>query len=182
MDQRDDGRLEDVFEDLEQQAAGMEMAERDAELADRVRGEYAAVTLADRVHASLGREVSLVLLGGETVAGLLADAGRDWCAVTPGHGRTWLVRLAAVAQAGGLSRRSLPEAARPVVARRGFGSAVHALAEESGDVLVHAATGSPVRGRVARIGSDFLEVEPAQDRVGVSVLVSTEQVRAVTTG
>ncbi|HEU4512821.1 MAG TPA: hypothetical protein VFR87_06925 [Nocardioidaceae bacterium] len=182
MEQRDSGRLEDVFEDLEQQAAGIELVERDAELADRARGEYAAVTLADRVHASLGRRVVLVLLGGESVTGELVDAGRDWCAVTSSQGRSWLVRLAAVAQAGGLSPRSLPEAARPVLARRGFASALHRFAEESWDLLLHVATGSPLRGRIVRVGADFVEVELAHTRSGAPVLVATESVRAVTAG
>lgn len=180
MEQDDSGRLGDVFEDLEQQAAGIELAQRDAELADRARGEYAAVTLADRVHASVGRQVSLVLVGGETVAGELVEAGRDWCAVSSSQERTRLVRLAAVAQAGGLSARSLPEAARPVLARLGFGAAVHRLAEGSLDLVLSVDTGSSLRVRLVRVGADFLEARLAAD--GMSVLIATGSVNAVAAG
>lgn len=177
-----DRRLDDVFEDLEQQAAGLGLAERDAELADRARGEYAAVTMADRVHASLGRQVRLALLGGEKVDGELVDAGVDWCAVTSAQGRAWLVRLAAVAQATGLSSRSLPAAARPVAARLGFGSALHRFAEDDPELLLHLATGPSQRVRLVRVGADFVEVEPADEGRGTAVLVATGSIRAVSGG
>lgn len=149
-----------LFEDLEQQAAGFHLAERDAELADRARGEYAAVSFASRVHASLGREVALTIGGGEVVEGTLLQAGVDWCRLS-GVGRTWLVRLGGVVTARGMSARALPEAARPAVARLTFGSALHRLAEESAEVLLHVETVGGLRVRVLRIGADFVEVEPA---------------------
>jgi len=149
-----------LFEDLEQQAAGIHLAERDAELADRARGEYAAVSFASRVHASLGREVALTIGGGEVVEGTLVQAGVDWCRLS-GVGRTWLVRLAGVLTARGMSARALPEAARPAVARLTFGSALHRLAEESAEVLLHVEAVGGLRVRVLRIGANFVEVEPA---------------------
>jgi len=152
--------LGDLFEDLEQQAAGIHLAERDAELADRARGEYAAVSFASRVHASLAREVALTIGGGEVVEGTLVQAGVDWCGVSAG-GRTWLVRLAGVLTARGLSSRALPEAARPAVARLTFGSALHRLAEDSAEVLLHVEAVGGLRVRVLRIGADFVEAEPA---------------------
>jgi hypothetical protein len=155
----EDRGLGGLFEDLEQQAAGIHLAERDAELADRARGEYAAVSFASRVHASLGREVALTI-GGEVVEGTLMQAGVDWCRLS-GAGRTWLVRLAAVATARGMSARALPEAARPAVARLTFGSALHRLAEESAEVLLHVEAVGGLRVRVLRIGADFVEVEPS---------------------
>lgn len=179
---RERGPLDDVFEDLEQQAAGIELAERDAEIADRVRGEYASVTLADRVHASVGRQVALVLSGGETVTGELTDAGLDWCTVSSPPGRTWLVRLGAVAVARGLSSRAVPEAARPVVARLGFGSAFHRLAEGCADLRLHLDTGSAPRVRLGRIGADFVEVELAQEKTVDSELVTIGAIRAVVVG
>ncbi len=153
------GRL---FEDLEQQAAGIHYAERDAELLDRARGEYATVTFASRVHASLGRAVALVLVDGSVVEGGLSQVGTDWCAVLSAEsGSAWLVRLSAVATARGLSPRSLPEAARPALARLGFGSALHRLASEAPEVLLHLVAAGPQRIRVVRIGADFVEVEPS---------------------
>lgn len=153
--------LSGLFEDLEQQARGLHLAERDAELADRARGEYAAVTFASRVHASLGRHVTLTLRGGEVVVGTLTRAGADWCAVTRSTpSRSWLVRLDAVAGVQGLSARAVPEPARPAVARLTFGSALHRLASGAPDLLVHVETAEALRVRVSRIGADFVEVEP----------------------
>lgn len=153
--------LSGVFEDLEQQAAGLHLAERDAELVDRARGEYATVSFASRVHASVGHEVRVNLVGGQVVQGRLAHAGIDWCVVAPSTARaTWLVRLAAVAFAHGLSPRAVPEAARPVHARLGFGSALHRLAEEAAALRLHAVSGPVSWVRISRIGADFLEAEP----------------------
>lgn len=183
MDQGDHAGLRALFEDLEQQAAGIELAERDAELADRSRGEYAGVTLASRVHASVGQEVALLLTGGQVVQGRLTAAGADWCRVAPtGPGGPWLVRLAAVAVAGGMSPRSVPVEARPVVTRLGFGSALHRLAEESSALVVHLVSREMRRVRVDRVGADFVEVErvPEEGRP-VRELVAFEAILAVRT-
>ena len=167
-----EGGLGRLFEDLEQQAAGMHLAERDAELADRARGEYAAVTFASRVHASLGREVALTLADGQTVEGTITQAGVDWCSVVPpGRRGVWLVRLATVSAAHGLSSRAVPEAARPASARLGFGSALHRLAGDSAEVLLHLVPGAALRVRVVRIGSDFAEVEPVGEPPQAVLLV-----------
>ena len=61
-------RLLDLFDDLEQQADGIALAERDALVAEQSRAEYAAVTLADRLHASVGTRLLL------DVAARLIDA------------------------------------------------------------------------------------------------------------
>jgi len=159
---RPDSGLLDVFEDLEQQAAGMHLSERDAELADRARGEYATVAFASRVHASLGRQVVLTLSGGEVVEGRLTQAGVDWCVLVPSGGQAArLVRLAVVVAAQGLSARAVPEAARPAAARLGFGSALHRLVGDSPVVHIAPVAGGSLAVRVVRIGADFVEAEPA---------------------
>ncbi len=177
------GGLGGLFEDLEQQAAGMHLAERDAELVDRARGEYAAVTLASRFHASIGRHVALTLTGGEVLDGMLAEAGVDWCTLSsPERPDLWLVRLAAIASARGLSVRAVPEEARPVVARLGFGSALHRVAGESAYVLLRPVTGQDVRVQVIRIGADFVEAEPEVGEAPPAaspVLVPFAAIRAV---
>lgn len=170
--------LTGLFEDLEQQADGMQLAARDAELADRAQGEYAAVPFASRVHASLGRSVVLGVAGVGTLRGLLTAAGRTWCLLAPESGdRPWLVRLPAVEAATGLSSRALPEEVRPAVARLGFGSALRRLAEHQ-DVVVHGTGGGRRRVRVVRVGADFAEAlgEGQADR---SVLLTFAAMAAV---
>lgn len=177
--------LSGLFEDLEQQAAGMHLAERDADLVDRARGEYASVSFASRVHASFGRDVVLGLGGGEVVEGRLTQAGVDWCLVA-GSERpdVWLVRLAAVVSAQGMSARAVPEPARPAVARLGFGSALHRLAAEAQSVLLYLVSGARPTVRVLRIGADFVEVEPSATGAGAAsgLLVPFSAVRAVRAG
>ncbi len=50
-----------LFDDLEGQAAAAWEVDREAELADRARTEYAAVTLVSRLMASRGQSVTIDL-------------------------------------------------------------------------------------------------------------------------
>lgn len=154
-----EGRLLDLFEDLEQQAAGLDRAERDAEVAELAAAGYAEVDLEARVHASVGSEVALALLGGDVVRGTVARAGVDWCLVlAPTAPRESLVRLGAVTAAGGLSARAVPAPARRVTARLGWGSVLRSLAEERGPVQVVGVDGRTRQGVVHRVGADFFEL------------------------
>ncbi|HSE69724.1 MAG TPA: hypothetical protein VLA97_03125 [Nocardioidaceae bacterium] len=159
MGERD--HLLDLIEDLEQQAEGIHLADRDAEVADRVRAEYARVPLTSRVHASVGHRVSVCVSGVGVLDGNVERAGRDWFAleVAPA-GATWVVRLDAVRTATGLSERSLVEEARPAVARLGLGSVLRRLSEAGESVTVHHQDGTRTAGRLARVGEDFVELAP----------------------
>ena len=53
-----------VFDDLEQQAEGLHLVERDAEVADLTMAEYSRISLGARLHASLGRDLRVRLVGG----------------------------------------------------------------------------------------------------------------------
>lgn len=173
-----------IFEDLEQQAAGLELAERDAELLDRAQGEYAGVTLAGRVHASVGRQVEVTLTGGLVVEGTLTAAGTGWCTITPAEPAvTWLVPTAAVALLRGASARSVAEPARPVTARLGFGSALRGLVADASEVVVHTVSEVPLRLRVLRVGADFAEViDVGATDVRRSLVLPFAAVRAVRVG
>ena len=54
-------RLLAVFDDLEQQAEGLALAERDAAVEELSRAGYAEVELAARLHAATGNELVLVV-------------------------------------------------------------------------------------------------------------------------
>lgn len=156
--------LLDLFEDLEQQAEGLALAERDVELAELGRAEYAQVGFADRLHASVGRQVTLDVQGVGPVAGGLARVGRDWCLVATGAddamrpGEEWIVGAAAVRRARGLSARALDEGQRPLSARLGLGSALRSIAAARGELVVHLGDGAMLRGRLRRVGSDFAQL------------------------
>jgi len=154
------GRLVDLFEDLEQQAAGLALQARDAEVAELGRAQYAEVDLLGRLHATLGRSVSLELRGAGRVAGRLVRVGRGWALVAPEapSGQEWLINLEALLEARGLSARATVEAARGVATKVSIGSAVRHLAEDRDPVLVVLMDGSTRRGRLARVGADFMEL------------------------
>lgn len=157
-------KLLDLFEDLEQQAAGLHLAERDAEIADRSRSEYAGVTLVSRLHGSVGAVVTLDVIGVGVVEGALLRVGADWCLVrsTP-SGHEWIVALAGVKRAGGLTDRAVNEVARSVAARLGLGSALRGVADTQAVILVHHVDGTQSRGHLARVGADFVELVSADD-------------------
>lgn len=177
--------LSAVFEDLEQQAAALHLEDRDAELADRVHGEYAEVTLGARLHASLGHSVRLELPG-TGVAGLLEQVGEGWCRVRTapagagagaGAARTWVVRVAAIVAVSGLSPRAVPDVALPAVARLGLRAAVRGLAEGGEPVVVRLLDGTERQLRLRRVGADFLEGEgPGPERALETLLVPFDSV------
>ena len=154
-----------LFEDLEQQAQGLQLMDRDAEVAERSRAEYARVDLASRFHASVGGRVALGVLGIGTVTGSVARVGADWCLLDTeaqqDWQQDWVVRLAAVRQARGLSPLSVSEGARSVVTRLGLGSVLREVAQAGSAAVVHHVDGAQTRGRLGRVGADFAELHPA---------------------
>src|SRR6478672_12373653 len=85
-------RLLDLFDDLEQQAAGLALGERDALVAEQSRAEYAGVDLAARLHASAGSPVQVDVAGLGTIDASLRRVGEGWC-LLDGSGQAWVVAL-----------------------------------------------------------------------------------------
>ena len=153
-------RLLGLFDDLEQQAEAMALTSRDAEVEELGRAEYSQVDLVSRLHASIGCTVQLTVRGTGSVRGRLAQVGSGWCLVGPEGtaGHEWVVGLAALTSARGLSSRAVPEPVRPVVGRLGLGSVLRGIAEEGEAVTVLSLDGDQRRGRVLRVGADFAEL------------------------
>jgi hypothetical protein len=172
-----DEALFDLFDELEGQAEALYAAERDAELADRSRAEYAAVTLASRLMASVGLDLALDVAGVGAVRGQLRRMGTGWCLVEGDTG-DWLVPLDAVVTVAGASTRSLPEVAWPVVSRLGLGSALRRLADEGQPCSVTTLGGLRHVVRLLRVGRDFVEAEPVGEEPR-TVLIALSAVGAV---
>ena len=68
------------------------------------------------------------------------------------------MRLPAVGSVRGLADRAVPAAVRPVTARLGLGSALRGVGEARTDSVLHGMDGSVSRGRLGRVGADFVEV------------------------
>lgn len=153
--------LLDLFDELEQQAAGLELERRDAEVDDRLRDEYAEVDLASRLHASVGRPVGFGLLGSGDVRGTLVRVGADWCLLEvdgPAAPHELLVRQGALVVAHGLSERAVPAGARPVLSRLTLASCLRRLAESGERQVVGTTDGGRRTGEIGRVGADFVEL------------------------
>lgn len=145
------------FDDLEQQAEGVFGIERDLEVAERAAAEYAAVTVASRLMASVGGEVALQVQGLGKVDGCLSKVADGWCLVAS-PAQSWIIRLVAVMSVRGASPRSVPEAAWPVTGRLGFGSTLRRIAEAGEPCRIVLMDGTRDDARVVRVGKDFVEL------------------------
>lgn len=171
-----DEELFAYLDDLEQQAAALYDAQRAPDLADRGRAEYQQVTLASRLMASLEREVTLEVAGLGVVSGRLDRVADGWLLLS-GHGQDWVVDTRAVTAAHGLSERSVPEVAWPVVARLRIGSALRRLSDGGVACTVHLLDGSRHDGVVRRVGADFCELLTGE--TGRVVLVAFSRLAAI---
>lgn len=158
-----DEQLFALFDDLEQQAEGAFALERDLEVAERAQAEYAQVTVASRLMASVGNDVVLQVEGIGPVTGVLRRVADGWCLVE-GAGQQWLVRTPAISAARGLSGRSVPEAAWPVTAKLGLGSALRRVLDSGGACRLRLRDGSSSDGQLVRVGADFVESVVGESR------------------
>jgi hypothetical protein len=175
-----DRRLEDLFDDLEQQADGLALAQRDAEVAELARAEYAQVDLAARLHGSLGRRLVLDVLGAGAVEGSLSRVGRDWCLIDTGSNEC-LVRLAATRSLRGLAAGGPSLESRRITARLGLASALRTVAQSRLDSVLLSTDGSATRGRLERVGADFVDIRAGEGDAGHLQTVPFGAVAAVRT-
>jgi hypothetical protein len=152
-------RWEQLFADLEAQAAEQETAVEQAEQASRARAEYGRVLLADRLRGSLGQELSLTCRGAGDLAGRLVDVGVDWLLLVDGQEREVLVATNAVDAVAGLVAVTAPASVEGAVARRlDMRRALRGLARDRATVSCLLEGGGVLGGTVDRIGADFLEL------------------------
>ena len=168
-------QLFSVLDDLEQQAEALYDAERDLDLADRSRSEYAQVTLASRLMASVDADLVVEVRGVGRVSGNLQRVGTGWC-LLHGARQDWIVRTDAITVVHGASSRSVPEVAWSPVTRLGLGSALRRLADAGERCLVHLVDGARHEVVLARVGDDFVE---GTDEGGRRRLVSFSGLSAV---
>jgi hypothetical protein len=150
-------RLLALFDDLELQAEGLALAERDGEVGELARAEYARLALADRLHGNVGARLTIGLGPSVTVEGVARQVGSDWLLLEEA-GHEWVIRLAAVGLVRGLTERALAPAARPVTAGLGVGSVLRRLAEAGEEVIVQSLCGDRRCGVLGRVGADFVEL------------------------
>ncbi len=152
-----------VFDDLEQQAAGLHLAERDAEVADLSVAEYSLVTVAARLHASLDLDLRVRLVGGHQIAGRLARLGRDWILLVD-SATEWIVRLGGITAMSGLSPRAESEDTWSVMDHLTLRALLRRLSAVGDTCLVHFSDAQRLEGRIGRVGKDFFELGVGADR------------------
>lgn len=165
-----------LLDDLEGQASAAWEAEREVELLDRAQAEYAAVTLASRLMASLGSPVTLDLPHVGRVHGVLGRVGEDWCLLGDGV-QDWIVPTRHVCLVHSASARSVPEIAWSPVHRLGLRSALRRLADVEQACVVHLGDGTRHEVVVRRVGADFVEASAMAG--GAAVLVPYAAIVAV---
>lgn len=154
---------DDLFADLEREWEGLAESERQAEIAERTRAEFARVTFLDRLRGSEGRHVHLVTRLGEAIEGELTGVGADFALLTSAR-REYVLPLAAVASSGGLTSASLSEqAAGRVRARLGMGSVLRRIAADRSAVTLVRVDGRALSGTLQRVGADFVELAEHHD-------------------
>lgn len=144
-----------LFDDLQGRLEAAERDEVDGQMADLVEAEVATVSVVDRWRAAAGSPVRLRLADGRTCEGAVVDCGVDWVLLRRGA-RQELVATRAVHWVVGLGGAA-PEPGL-VASRLALGHALRALARRRVDVLVHLVAGPVVRGTVARVGKDHLDL------------------------
>lgn len=152
-----------LFDDLEGQAGALAAVERGAEHADRSRAEYQTVTLASRLMASVGTEVTLGVTGVGTISGTVDRVAGDWLLLAAGQ-HDWVVATDAVTTVERASVRSIPEVAWSPLTRLGLGSALRRIAEAGERCLLHLRDGSRHEGTLRRVGADFCELVEGDER------------------
>jgi hypothetical protein len=167
-----------VFDDLEQQAEGLHLMERDAEVAELTLAEYSRVTLGSRLHASLGQDVRVRLLGGRVVAGLLTRLGEDWLLLDDGTSE-WVVRYPGLVAASGLSTKAHSEDSWRVVDRLTLRAVLRRLAAAAELCQVHFCDDQQIEGRVGRVGRDFFELHVGEGADGIAQAIPLTSVTAL---
>lgn len=152
-------RWDALFDDLESQMTEQDRLVRDAEISERVRAELVGIGIADRLRGSLDCRLSVHLLCGETVHGVLCHAGADALVIDEGQHQA-LVPYASVARYTGLGRLA-PGEASSVKRRLGLAHSLRGLARDRAELSLTVGAGTEsvrLTGVIDRVGADFLDL------------------------
>lgn len=152
-------RWDDLFADLEAQAALLAQRERADEVGERSRIEVGRLAAIDRLRPAEGAIVSVTVLGGERIDGILRRVGAQWLLIEERVGREAVVALSAVLTVAGLSRWSADSSGVGAVeSRLGLASALRGMARDRASVRVHLVDSHELDGTIDRVGSDYFEL------------------------
>lgn len=167
-----------LFDDLEQQADGLRLSERDVDVAALGAAEYATVDLAARLRASVGRPVRIRLCGNRSLVGRLERTGAGWLLLGGTTPSGWFVRTEAILAITGLSGRAVPTQVSSVVERLSLTSVLRRLADSGVGCQLLLVDDEQLEGRLGRVGADFVEVHVGEGRTAQVELVPVSAVAA----
>jgi hypothetical protein len=147
-----------LFADLEAQADRLELADRAAEVSERVRIEVGALSLGDRLRPALGGQVRLRCRGEFRIAGVLRQVSSQWVLVDGGRGDETLVSTTNLVSVTGLTRLAATPAHQAVESRLGIRQVLRGIAADRSTCQIRLADASTVVGTLDRVGGDFVEV------------------------
>ncbi|MFC7402036.1 hypothetical protein [Citricoccus sp. GCM10030269] len=150
-------RWDGLFADLEAQLAQSQWQVTEAEAAEMTRGEWAGISLEDRLRGARGARVAVHLEGGERLDMTLSTVGSNWFGGTDGNG-SLVVNSASVMTVEGQLASTQPEHS---VGRRnlGVGSLYRSLSRARAGVVVWGRDGRVLgEGTIDRVGADHFDV------------------------
>lgn len=169
-------RWDALFSDYEAQMTAARDDNWRAEVADRTRGERAAVELAARLNAATGRELSFTLVDGHTVTGYVRECAHSWVLLEDDVARNHLVPATAIAAVRGVG--PLAQHLSEVERRLDLTHALRALSRDRTRVRVRT-VGSEALGVIAGVHADHIDVAEA---AGKRASVPLTQIIEVVTG
>ena len=153
-------RWDSLFADLQAQLDAAAALELDAEIAERVRIETGALTLADRLRGHRGEapdvRLAVALPGATVLRGTVLDVGSDMVLLAEESSGQVLVPLSAVVTVTGLGRPARVENSA-VLRRLGLRHALRGLGRARQPVRVLTSNGQ-VAGTIDRVGADHVDV------------------------
>jgi hypothetical protein len=156
-------RWNDLFDDLEAQAAAIARAEREGEVADRTRSEVGRLVLLNRLRAAVGTEVAARVLGAGAVTGRLDRVGRDWLLFGSTH--EVLVPAEAITAVADLPWDAVGQEAVGVIeSRLTLSAALRMIAMDRARITVVLRDGTSLGGTPDRVGSDYVDLAEHDDR------------------
>lgn len=148
-------RWDRLFEDLEGQLRQESLAQRDADVVERIRAERSRIKLGDRLQHHRG-PIHLVLQRGRLIVGDLIDAGAGWVIVQDGARGPTLVPVGAIVEIEGLGWGTSDGVS--VSARLGVGHPLRALARDRAVVEIEDVIGRSLVGTIDAVGADAFQV------------------------
>jgi hypothetical protein len=170
-----------ILDDVEADARALAAADIDAEVDDRARAEFAAVTFADRLRSGVGAAVTVSTLDA-TWRGRLDDVGVDVVVLGGLRGENRMIPVEHITVVSGLPRELTPR--RSDAAYLTFRRALDHLARDQTRVRLEG-PGVPVGDvRIERVGADHLDlagggVSRSAQPGGARFTVALKLVRAI---